>query len=508
MTLRERSEVAAATGAATWWLGIALHEELHLLQLHPPWEPEGIVTREARIAEGIVKRTGSVADSPLHPVYGQVFEGIRRHILVYLLYLMRGGDQLRPGRRVDPVKAGKAGGRRGDPEMYLLGPLLAQHGDDLPARGRPHYRVVDHDDPLPLHRLVVGIQLQLYPEMADRLLWLDERPPYVMVPHKAHLERNARGLGITDGGAYARVGYGDHHVRFDAPFPCKLSPEGLPHAVHGPAVYLAVRPGEVDIFKDAAAGLHLLEREIRTDAVFRDVDHLSRLHLSQVVRLDQVESARLAGDRIGVLQLSEDQGPEAVGITDGDHLLVGEEQQRIGAFDPPQGADEPVEGQILMGEGDEVDDHLRVHGRLEDGPVILQLVPNDLCVGEVPVVGYREGAFRILDDKGLGVLEGARSRGRIPHVPYGRVPLDLLQPLLVEYVGDKTHLPAHVHGGAVGAHYARAFLSPVLEGMEPQVDEVGCLAVVKYAEYAAHGCFRPLLSVIALVQTNRLSPGP
>ena len=80
---------------------------------------------------------------------------------------------------------------------------------------------------LPLHRVVVRVQLELYAEMADRFLRLDERPAHVMVPDQAHLEGDARGLGIADGGAYAGVGYGDDHVCLDAALPGKLPAEGL-----------------------------------------------------------------------------------------------------------------------------------------------------------------------------------------------------------------------------------------------------------------------------------------
>ena len=148
---------------------------------------------------------------------------------------------------------------------------------------------------------------------------------------------------------------------------------------------------------------------------------------------------------ISVLQPSHDEGPEPVRVPDGEHLLVREKEQGVGAFDAPQGADKPVEGRVLMGEGDKVNDHFGVDGRLEDGAVVLQFLPNDLRVGEVAVMRYGEGTLRILDHEGLGVLDVARTRSRVPHVADSAVALHLMQHLLVEYVGDEAHLATAAH---------------------------------------------------------------
>ena len=54
---------------------------------------------------------------------------------------------------------------------------------------------------LPLHRLVVRIELQFYAEVANRVLRLDECPAHVVVSYEAHLKGNAGGLRVADGGA-------------------------------------------------------------------------------------------------------------------------------------------------------------------------------------------------------------------------------------------------------------------------------------------------------------------
>ena len=61
-----------------------------------------------------------------------------------------------------------------------------------------------------------------------------------------------------------------------------------------------------------------------------------------------------------------------------------------------------------------------------------------------------------------------------------------LQHRFIEYVGDKPHLPVRTHGGAVGARYTGTLLAPVLQGVEAQVSDIGCIFIIENSEYTAH----------------------
>src|SRR5437764_5652744 len=140
---------------------------------------------------GLVRRRGrrevfageaGVAEGPwlgahrlVHSLFGEVAERIRGDVLRDLLHGMRGRDQLLPDGRIDSVVAGPARRRRADAHVHFLGACIAQHLDDLAARGATHDRVVDHHHALALYDVLHRVELQLHAEVADRLRRLDER---------------------------------------------------------------------------------------------------------------------------------------------------------------------------------------------------------------------------------------------------------------------------------------------------------------------------------------------
>ena len=129
--------------------------------------------------------------------------------------------------------------------------------------------------------------------------------------------------------------------------------------------------------------------------------------------------------------------------------------------------------------------HLGVAGRPEDGSLADEFVAQLLRVDEVAVVADGDLAVRAVDQEGLRVLELALSGGRVADVPDRRRPEQPGEGPLVERVRDVAHLARGAEPLAVARDDAGALLPAVLEGVQPEIGEVGRLGMVVDAEDAA-----------------------
>ena len=128
---------------------------------------------------------------------------------------------------------------------------------------------------------------------------------------------------------------------------------------------------------------------------------------------------------------------------------------------------------------------LGVAARLEDGARAHELVPELARVDEVAVVRHRNLAVGAIDEEGLRVVEAALAGRRVARVPDGQMAGEPLERGFVERVGDVPHRARRAHALAVGRDDAGAFLPTVLQGVQPEVGEVGRLGVPEDAEDAA-----------------------
>src|SRR5262249_37358888 len=126
-----------------------------------------------------------------------------------------GGDQFFARRRVHAVVARRNGGRAGDSDVHFSGAGFADHADDFAAGGSSYDRVVHQNNAFTLHEPADSSQLELDPEIADRLRRLNEGAADVVVADQAHAKRNARLHRIADRGRNAGVGNRNDNVRLD-----------------------------------------------------------------------------------------------------------------------------------------------------------------------------------------------------------------------------------------------------------------------------------------------------
>src|SRR5262249_13307566 len=124
-----------------------------------------------------------------------------------------------------------------------------------------------------------------------------------------------------------------------------------------------------------------------------------------------------------------------------------------------------------------MDDHFRIHRRLKDRPMGLELRTNLMGVDQIAVMGHRKPAARIIHSDRLAILQSAFSGRRIAHVPDGTLAGEALESGLVEDIGDMAHLTVDMEAFAIGRNDAGALLSSMLKGIKTQIGEIRSLRI-------------------------------
>ena len=177
---------------------------------------------------------------------------------------------------------------------------------------------------------------------------------------------------------------------------------------------------------------------------------------------------------------------EAVGIAHGHHKPAQKEDKAVGAAQLLAGAAYGLH-RIVVREltHEKVHDDFRVTGPAENGALVLEPAPQFERVHQIAVVGDGDVHPLVVDKERLGVGYGRTSRGGVAHVPHGDSAGQGLEVFLLKYIGHEPHAPVVVDiASVIHAHDARAFLPPVLLGIEAEIGESGSVHMTVDAEKA------------------------
>ncbi len=247
-----------------------------------------------------------------------------------------------------------------------------------------------------------------------------------------------------------------------------------------------VRPGEVDVLKDAhvAGG----SRAVLPDGAYPvPAGHydLTRLQIPLEGGPHGGEGAGLGGEDHRLAPAAHAQRPEVPGVPGGDELLGRHDDEGEGTAQTLQS----LAHRLLSGGtaepflGDGVGDELGVGGGLEDGAPVLKGGAQLVGVDQVAVVGYGQGALDVLEGQGLGVLPAAAAGGGVAHVAHGHGAPQLVQNFRGEHLSHKAQVLVKGHLTVLNGGDAAGLLSPVLEGKETIIDGAGAVTGgVQHAE--------------------------
>ncbi len=222
------------------------------------------------------------------------------------------------------------------------------------------------------------------------------------------------------------------------------------------------------------------------DPLLRDGDHLAVFHLAYELGADDIEGTCLRGQHPGLAQSPEHERTDPDRITRADQHVVGQTGEGIGTLDLQQGIDQPFDDAAFLGAGNQMQNDLRIGGRLADGARGNKFLPQRQGVGQVAVVADGKAAGVEIDEQGLYVAQNDIAGGRVAVVPDGHPPAETRDDVgLAEVVANETKAPLLVEAAAVVGHDAAAFLSAVLQRVQPEGRDGRRVLMPEYAENAA-----------------------
>src|SRR5262249_4998972 len=140
----------------------------------------------------------------------------------------------------------------------------------------------------------------------------------------------------------------------------------------------------------------------------------------------------------------------------------------VGAFDLLEGVHEAAhEAAALPAPRDQMDDYLRIRGRLEDRPGGHELAADGERVGKVSVMAERQTAHIEIGKKRLHISEGRLANSRIAYMADGGLPG---QPFYdgfgIEMIADEALAAFCVELAAIKRDNPGRFLTAVLKRMK------------------------------------------
>jgi hypothetical protein len=217
-----------------------------------------------------------------------------------------------------------------------------------------------------------------------------------------------------------------------------------------------------------------------------DDDDLPALEIAHFFGPQEVERAGLARHHGGAVDPPEGQRAKPHRVPDRDEAPRHEENEGKRPSDLADRVDDRIDDVGHARARDQVEQHLGIGRRLKDGAFGLELGADRRGVDEVAVVGHRDRSAMVAQQERLGIGRIRVAGRRIAHVADGDRTREILDHLAGEDVGDVPHPPPPRQRGALRRDDAGGFLPAMLQGVEPEVGQLGRFGVPEDADDAAH----------------------
>ena len=210
------------------------------------------------------------------------------------------------------------------------------------------------------------------------------------------------------------------------------------------------------------------ERHQTLKAPVVDDDDLAGPDIPEVFRPHQVEGAGFRGHRPAAVEAAQSKRPESAGVADGNDPVPGQHDDAVGPLHARKRLCQGLFQPLLQMGGHQMDDHLAVHGGLEDRSLLLELRPKFGRVDQVSVVGQCVVLVGMVDQKGLSVREDRGACGGIADVADGRTAGKSGKAFLPEHLGGEPHRLVRPDLASVRRCDPGTFLPAVLERKKPE----------------------------------------
>ena len=165
--------------------------------------------------------------------------------------------------------------------------------------------------------------------------------------------------------------------------------------------------------------------------------------------------------------------------------VLGEQHHGVGTLQLHQRIDQPVHEGPLTRAGEHVQHDLCVRGGVEDAASLLQLVPQQAGIDQIAVVRDAHLAIPIPCDERLHIAQGDLARGRVAHMPDGNLALERSDLRAAKDLADQTIAAVAADQLAIRRCDPCSLLSPMLQCVQAEVGQVGCLRISEDPEHTA-----------------------
>ncbi len=307
-----------------------------------------------------------------------------------------------------------------------------------------------------------------------------------MVADERHLEGNAGFLGIAQRRADAAVGHRDDEVRLHAMFARELAAHFLANFINAVAADHAVRPREIDVFKNAKRPALVFGKRLNADqTLFVDDDDFARFDITDELGLNLVKRDRFAGQHIRAIQAADGKRAKTERVADANQFLLGHDDERVGALKTAESLHQRVFDAAERRLREHHDDDFAVHGGLKNQPATFEVVAELGGVGQIAVVGDGDLPAHAIHRERLRVADVRRAGGRITRVADGHVAHEVMENFRVKNLRHEPHAMVLEKFSVVAGDDPGAFLPAMLQRVKTVVGEFGGIRMSKNAEHAA-----------------------
>ena len=443
----------------------------------------------------------------MHPLQAEIGQRVRADVLGDLRHTQPVGDQVVVGRHVHAHEAGVPHRRRTHAHMHLgraaLPNQLHQRAGGIPA----HDRIIHQHHPFTLQVGAQRVKFQAHTLAAQRVIRLDEGAPDVAVLDQPFGEGDARLQAVPDPGGDRGVRHGHHNIGLNRRLLGQLLAHRLPHAMHDLTFQVGIGPREVHVLKHAQRAPRRFHPGHGGQPGAVQAHDFARRHMPHEACPNGMQRARFRGHHIAFIQLAQAQRAQSQRVAHGVDRIPREQHQRIGALRDLHKSPDAREPAIipravlsracrlpcLRRGGQDLRDQFAVGGGGQPYSPRQQHAAQVQRIGQVAVVGHRQRTVQRLDQVRLGVAQVGTARRGVAGMPQREVALQRREVVLVEHLGDQTHILVNVCALPVTGGDPGAFLPAMLQGEQAEERQASHVAARRIQAEHPAGFFQRIV---------------
>jgi len=248
---------------------------------------------------------------------------------------------------------------------------------------------------------------------------------------------------------------------------------GLAHFVDIQPPDGAVRPGKIDVFKNAQRlrpGFGF--RTYALEPLLTDDEYLTGIQLPDKLGMDQIQGTRFRRQNVTSIHFSQAERTESMRVLYPDNLPpAGQDNKGKRTLKLAHRLDNRLLQPALEAFHQQVQKHLRIHGGLENGTGGLQITFQFVRVDQIAVMRHGVRFAPVADGKRLGIDQLGTTGSGIPDMSDGAAAAQFGKQLIVEDFRNKPH-------GLMGLNLTVAmdcdtgtFLPPVLQCVKTKIGQ-------------------------------------